>query len=94
MTIDNMMPEDIERIFGRRTPETLQEISLDMGDDVLGIWIESGVEEAKKNNILHYEIPSYLESYIKHRYNVYKNGKPTKERMTREEIIDKLPHTD
>lgn len=70
-TLDNMQPIDSERIFGSTHENTLKEINRVMGNKVLYVWIDSGVKQAKKEFVMPYDVPKYLESYIKGRYRAF-----------------------
>lgn len=71
MTLDSLQPEDIQRIFGHPTQITLEEINQEMGNKVLDVWIDTGIKQAHKQHVLPYEVPQYLEAYIKQRYEAY-----------------------
>ncbi len=73
MTHDSLQPVDIERIFGHRRERTLEEINQELGNKVLDVWIDTGIKQAHKEHILPYEVPAYLETYIKQRHEAYKN---------------------
>lgn len=69
MTLDNLQEEDIERIFN--IPATLKEINQEMGNKVMDVWIDTGTRMAHSQHLLPYEVPEYLDSYIKERYRAY-----------------------
>ncbi len=71
MTLDNLQPIDAERIFGTIKENTLKEINRVMGNKVIDVWLDTGLQQAKREFVMPYDIPKYLESYIKGRYQDY-----------------------
>lgn len=71
MTLDGLQPIDAERIFGSIEEITLKEINRVMGNKVIDIWIDSGLQQAKKEFVMPHQMPLYLESYIRRRYTNY-----------------------
>lgn len=69
MTFDNMQQVDIERVFS--LGPTLKEINKELGNKVLDVWIDTGIRRAHSEYILPYEVPQYLDSYIKKRHRAY-----------------------
>jgi len=74
MQLDGMTEDDVERLFGKNRHVDLRTINLEMGDKTMYVWIFSGIRKAMEDGREAYQIPSYLDCYIKQRYEQYKGG--------------------
>lgn len=70
-TLDGLQPVDSERIFGSIDQNTLKEINRVMGNKVVDVWLDTGLKQAHKEFVMPCDIPKYLESYIKGRYESF-----------------------
>ncbi len=69
MTLDGLQPIDSERIFGTIQENTLKEINRVMGNKVMDVWLDTGLKQAHREFVMPCDIPKYLESYIRGRYD-------------------------
>ncbi len=83
ITLDSMQPEDVERLFGHHRETTLRQINEELGNKVLDVWVDTGIQQAHKEHILPYEIPEYLGMYIKKRYENYEEAQNDKSKRSR-----------
>ena len=70
-TLDGLQPVDSERIFGSINENTLKEMNRVMGNKVVDVWLDTGLKKAHREFVMPYDIPKYLESYIKARYESF-----------------------
>ncbi len=70
-TLDGLQPVDSERIFGSIDQNTLKEINRVMGNKVVDVWLDTGLQKAHREFVMPCDIPKYLESYVKERYKDY-----------------------
>lgn len=72
--LDGIAVEDVERIFGGKTTMTLEEIHSEMGQRIMGIWIESGYRKAVRDEVPLYQFPQFVTEYIFQRYEQANGG--------------------